>query len=647
MPSNIPRPGRAAAWSLVAGLVAGPALADDPPGVPVAPLVVTATRTPTPLGQVGSTVTLITAAEIQARQWRTLPDALAFTPGLNVVQNGGPGGLTAVFIRGANSNHTKVIIDGIEANDPSQNGSFDFGQVLTAGVARVEVLRGPQSSLYGADALGGVIAITTTRGEGPTRIDASLEGGSFRTFDQSVSARGSGRVGDWAVNLSHFRAAATPVTPLDLLPPGQSRSDDDYENTTVSTKLDADLAKGAAIGLVARFTASRLQFTGEDLSVFPSVPATARSDQTNHQLFLRGEARLSPFGDGFSNVVGVGYTLYRTRLQSPDVPFGPQPPTFDRGDRLKFDWQGALRLAPDQTLVLGLEDETERLIDSPVNASDETRAGFVELQSKLAPGLFADASVRHDDDGRFGGQTTWRITPTWTVRHLQTQLKASFGTGFKAPTLTQLFVSYPEFRFFANPNLRPETSTGYDIGFEQPLARGAVTVGATWFHNAITDLIEVDAAGDSFTNIGKANTHGVESFVAATLGRRLTLRADYTWTVARDALTGEALLRRPLHKASLAADWRPAPRVALSATALYVGSWVDGNRSFSIPRLNAPPYATVNLAGSYDLGRGLTLFGRVDNLLDKRYEDPVGFQKAGIGVFGGVRVTLGGTASGA
>jgi vitamin B12 transporter len=608
-------------------------------------IVVSATKIETPIDQVGSSLTLITAEDIQRCQRRTLPDLLQTVPGLNIVQTGGPGGKTSVFMRGSNSNHTKVLIDGVDANDPSQDGVFDFGQVLTYDIERVEVLRGPQSSLYGSDAIGGVINIVTKKGEGPPRFSGILEGGSFDMFNQAASVSGSTSRFNYSFNVSHFLADDTPVTPLDLLPPGRSRIDDSYENTTLSTKLGADLTDTFGLDLVARYTDSTLFFTGDDFSVFPSVPAAKQSEQNAHQLFIRGQAHLALFNDAFKNRFGVGYTNYRIEIQAPDIGFGLPPPNLNHGDRIKFDWQGDIALSENYTLLLGVEDQTDRLLDSPISAENGNVAGFAELQSEIIENLFAAASVRYDDNDRFGGKATWRIAPAYLIPKLGTKLKASYGTGFKAPSLTQLFVDFPAFNFFANPNLKPEESEGYDFGFEQPLAGDRVSVGATYFHNDIKNLINANASFTSLENIGQATTYGVESFASVSLTDRFKLRGDYTYTVATDDRTGLELLRRPEHKASFTATWLPIDRLSLSATMLYVGSQVDGNRSFSIQRLNTDPYFLVNLAANYDLGKGVTLFARIDNLLDRRYEDPTGFQRPGFGVFAGVRVSFDAKAS--
>jgi vitamin B12 transporter len=276
-----------------------------------------------------------------------------------------------------------------------------------------------------------------------------------------------------------------------------------------------------------------------------------------------------------------------------------------------------------------------------VSASASVVGGFAELQATPLPSLTLAASVRDDSDSQFGEYATWRIAPAWTWAATGTLIKGSVGTGFKTPTLTQLYVSFPSFDFFANPLLKPETSLGYDIGFEQPLGHG-LRLGATWFHNAIKNLIEESADFTTWANLGRATTYGVESFASLAVAQQLTLRADYTWLVARDDLTGLELLRRPENKASLSAVWRPRTPLTLSATVLGVGSWIDGNRDFSIERLGAPGYVTVNIAGAYDLGHGVTAFARIDNLFDAHYQEPFGFDKPGIGGFAGLKVDLGG-----
>src|SRR5262249_41509572 len=249
-----------ASWDASLCHAAGPE-ADSAPDESAESVIVTATRIPTPEPQVASSISLVTADEIDSRQERTLPDGLKNLPGLNLVQAGGPGGTTTLFMRGTNPNHTKVLVDGIDVGNPANsNGAYDFGQFLTQDVERIEVLRGPQSGLYGSDAIGGVINIITRSGSGPARLTASIEGGSFDTFNQWAGLSGPAEQFHYSANIEHLHAGATPVTPLNLLLPGETRNDDYYDNLTASTKLGYDITHDLDVGLIARYTDTHLRF---------------------------------------------------------------------------------------------------------------------------------------------------------------------------------------------------------------------------------------------------------------------------------------------------------------------------------------------------------------------------------------------------
>jgi vitamin B12 transporter len=617
---------------LCACVASWPTRADDTVELP--PVVVSATRLPTPAAEVASSVTVITAEDIAREQARTLPDVLADVPGLNVVQAGGPGAQTSVFIRGTDANHTKVLIDGIDASDPSSpNGAFDFSQILASDIERVEVLRGPQSGLYGSDAIGGVIAITTRKGSGPAQFRASVEAGSFATFNQTAGVSGSVARLNYAFDFQHDQTAESQVTPGNLVPPGRPVNSDFYDNKTYSTRLGAELTDNFDVGLVARYVATTLRAAADDYL----GPEASPSESNNHEFFTRATAHLVLFDGAFDQTLGIGYTDYRRRYLDPNDQ--PPAPSFESGDRVKLDWQGNITLMPGQVLTLGAEHQLDEMFD-PVHAQMTNDAGFAQLQSSFGERFFNTISVRYDDNDRFGAKPTFRVAPTVLIPETDTKLKASVGTGFKAPTLDELFDSYPEFDFYANPNLKPETSVGWEVGFEQALAARRIQFGATFFHNNIRNLIDINESGTSYANIGRATTDGVESFVAVRPVEPLTLRADYTYTHAEDDILHQELPRRPKDKASLNATWQVAGKASLSATVLYVGPWEDVNRAGTVSGLIANGYTVVNLAGSYDLGHGLTAFARIDNLLDRRYQDPTGFLRPGFGVFGGVRVAF-------
>jgi len=598
------------------------------------PVIVSATRLPTPEAQVASSVTVVTAEDIAARQQRTLTDILKEIPGLNLVQNGGPGGLATVFMRGTNSNHTKVLVDGIDVSDPSSpNATFDFAQFLTQDIERVEVLRGPQSGLYGSDAIGGVINIITKAGSGPAQVFASAEGGSFETFNQIGAVRGSADRFHYNASVEHFHSGATPVTPLDLLAPGETRNDDYYDNLTLATKLGYDVAPNFDVGLVARYTDGHLRETGDDFSTFPSFPAAQQTQINTSEYYARATGHLVLLDGFLDQTLGIAYTRKRTSTQEPDF-----PESLATGERTKIDWQGTLRFSKAQALVLGAEHARDE-ISEPISASNNIESGYAELQSQFSESLYSSINARYDSNDRFGGKATYRFAPAYLIAATGTKLKASVGSGFKAPTLSELFQDFAPF-FSANPNLKSETSTGFDAGVEQAFGGEALKVGATYYYNRVRNLVSVDDTGTSYANVGRAHTDGVESFLTYTPLNALTLRADYTYTQATDDGSHQELLRRPKHKASLNADWQATDALAVNATVLTVSSWIDGNRDFSIPRLTAPSYTVVNLAASFDIDRRFTVFGRIDNLFDRHYQNPVGFLQPTLGAFAGIRANL-------
>ena len=607
--------------------------------VPPENVVVTATRIATPIDRIASSMTVIDAADIDARQQRSLPDILRDVPGLNLVQTGGEGGQASIFMRGSNSNHTKVLVDGIEDSDPSKpNGAYDFGKFNSADIARVEVLRGPQSGLYGSDAIGGVVNIITKSGNGPLTVSATAEGGSFDTFNQSAMIGGSEDGFHYRASLAHLHAGATPVTPLDLLPAGQKRNDDFFDNVTASTKLGYDLSDSFDLGFVGRYTNSLSKVTGDafdpvSFASFPS-PLQTRIDTLSYNARATAHLVLG----AIDQTIGFGYSSTVTSDIDPDN--GSIPSS---GDRIKLDWQGQIAIADGQTIVLGAET-TRDAVHVPLSAGITTNAGYGELQSSV-PGLFDGVdfhnsiSVRHDSNSRFGDRTTWHVAPVLAITGTDTRLHASYGTGFKAPSLVQLFEDFPAFFFFANPNLKPETSEGYDIGLDQTLF--GVTGGVTWFHNDIRNLIATDPVTFSTNvNIGRARTQGLETYLAWQPFDTLKLRADYTYTEALDVIRHQELVRRPKTKISTDARWQATDAFSLDASLLYVGSWIDGSRDFSVSRLNAHPYMTADIAASYALTDNLAVTGRISNLFDKSYQNPVGFLQPERAFYAGIKANF-------
>jgi vitamin B12 transporter len=616
---------------------------------------VSPTLAPTPVSELGSSVTVITHHDIEAQQYTAIPQVFATVPGLNVVQSGGPGGTTSVFLRGANSNHTKVLLDGMDVNDPNAaSGAFDFAHLSISDIDRIEVLRGPQSGLYGADAVGGVIDMRTKRGEGPAMVSASVEGGSYGTFNQTGSLSGSSGAFSYFFNAAHLHTGDLPVTPLELLPAGQARNNDSYDNQTYTGSLGVEIARNLDVRVTTRYVASDYHFTSDafNTSTFLYAPEPTQSESSTKQWFTRAIAHNTLFDGAFEQTFGIGYMDYRRKDADPDPAAGIS--TYN-GDRLKYDWTGVFKLIQGQTLTLGAERQTDEIINSPlssvsipVSAQVTDTAGFAQLQSRFGERFYNVASVRYDSNDRFGDVTTYRVAPAFLIPETDTKLKASYGTGFKAPSLNEMFVNYPAYDLYANPGLKPEESSGYDVGFEQWALGRRVQFGATYFHNDITNLItlgHVPGSSDPFaywaTNVNQAVIDGAETFVAFKPLSDVSVRADYTYTMAMDALAHTELLRRPKHKVSVQAKWQATERLNLSATVIRAGDTMDYLRDSAIyTPVKWPGYTVVNIAADYDIGGGMTVFSRIDNLFDEHYQAPSGWLRPGIGAYAGLKISV-------
>lgn len=589
--------------------------------------------------KIASSVTVITSKEIEAQQRRTLPDVLRSVPGLNIVQTGGPGGQTSVFMRGTNSNHVKVLIDGIDVSDPSNpNRSYDFAHMLANDIDRVEVLRGPQSGLYGADALGGVIVIYTKKGEGPPKATGMVEGGSFGTFNQAASVRGSTGNFNYSFNVSHFSANDIPVTPPNPAPPGGRRFGNQYENWSYSTKLGVDVTNDFALNFVARYVDTSLDFTNDsfDFATFTSLPRDYQSRTETGQFWTRGEAVWQAFDDRVTSYFGINYAdLQNDQFAGP----GPAQTAFNDGERVKFDWRTVAEISKAYTVIVGAEHQEERLVtSSPLTAEEWNRGAFAELQSEPFNNFFLVSNVRYDDNENFGGHTTWRVAPAYVFDATDTKIKGSLGTAFKAPTLSQRFQDFPP-SFFGNPNLRPEESFGYDVGFEQAVFDGRAQFGAVYFDNDITDLIVSNSTFTSVENVGKAKTNGVEAFASADLADNIRVRVDYTYTEATNEITNTRLLRRPRNKAAVSAGWTPFEPLLLTGSIIFIDETLDVDRSTFVQGITLPSFTIVNVAADYKLNETMNLFGRIDNLFDEDYENPDGFLGTGFAAYAGIRFT--------
>jgi vitamin B12 transporter len=618
------------------------------------PIVVTATRVATPIEHIGSSVTVIGAEEIAGQQWRTVAEALASVPGLRVAQSGGPGTQTSVFMRGANSSHTLVLIDGVKANDPSSpSGAYDFGNMLLNNVERIEIVRGPQSTLYGSDAIGGVINVITRRGHGKFQGYGQIEGGSFHTLSEATGLSGSEGRFRYAMDLAHTESDGQDITPARLRA-GMPAEDDGFRNTTLSASLGFSPTSNTELNLVSRYSEARSQLdvgSGEDYD----------SESTARQATVRGEARGAFFDGVWKPLLAVSNTQHRRQnINERQSSLGDEDHTEFDGERELIELQNDFYLGSANILTLGAEYQKETMkssgtsifgsafgdfiITQDTNTSARSRSFYLLDQFGLGNRLRASAGVRLDDYDTFDPVTTYRVTPIYVIPETATKLKASYGTGFKAPSLFERFGSSPTnsgTAFTGNPNLLPEESTGWEVGVEQAAWGGRLDTGVTYFSNRIENLIQtifLPSFDSTTVNIGRAETWGVEFFEVVRPATDLQFRLDYTYTRTQDA-TGLELLRRPRHSARLNVEYRLTAQSRITLESLYVGERQDVDRVTGL-RVTDDDYTLVNLAATADLSRHLSIFGRVDNLFNRDFEPVNGFQGSGMGFIIGVRAAL-------
>ena len=610
-------------------------------------VVVTANRLETPAREVASSVTVLTKTALERSARSTVFEALESAPGLTLLRNGGWGGISTAFIRGANSEHVLVTLDGLPANDPANpSRSFDFAHLSLDGVERVEILRGPQSPLYGSDAVAGAVNILTARGSGRPRLSLRAAAGSHRTLEGSVGLRGASGPVHFAFGLS--RSTTDGISAASSAFPGNAEKDA-YRNTTFSGRLGAAFEDGLELDLIVRTVSARTE-----LDNFGGP----YGDDPNHvQDYASGLARLQgrflAARGRWEQKVALSLAWSDRTTDNPDDPLHPGESESGRfrGVRQKAEWQHNLFLNRTHTLTLGLDAEREaadsayRSLSSwgesesffPRRSAGRVGA-FVQDRVKIGGVFFAAAGARYDEHDRAGGSLTFRLAPAILLERTGTKLKATVGTGFKAPSLYQLYAPATSWGPVGNSGLKPERSLGWDAGFEQTFGEWAVALGLVYFRTDFQNLVDFDF-GRGYVNVGRARTRGIEVSAEARIENGPELRLSYTRLEALDLGTGAPLPRRPKDKVSADLAWAFAARWDAGFSAVYAGPRPD--RDYT-----AWPAAAVTLDGflllgaraSFDLGAGVQAFLRLDNILSARAETVFGYGAPGFTAVGGFRL---------
>lgn len=634
------RPSRTIPLALSLGCALFPlsALADDDArgGVLTLPdISVTANRVPTAAEDTGSALTVITGQDLEQRQTRVLSDVLREVPGVAVNRTGPMGALTQVRIRGAEGNQTLVLIDGIEVNDPASGSEYDFAHLLAGDIERVEVLRGPQSALYGSDAVGGVINIVTRRGNGAPSASAAVEGGSFGTAAGRASAGTGDDRYDVTVSVQGVRSNGVSMADDRL---GNSEKDG-YRNGTLSAKAavrPTDNSEIAVVGRTTRFRTDTDGFVGGRGAVDDGTRTTGT------QTFGRVQGKISVLDGRWEHIAGLSYGRQERDYRDADDAITS---TYE-GRKTKADYQTNLSFATGpaaHVLTAAVEHEDDKGISRSSYSSFDRSIGSTGLVGQYKLDLFdrltLTGSVRHDDNDLFRDATTWRGTAAYRIADSGTKLRASYGTGVKNPTLFELY-GYTA-TYSGNPDLNPEKGRGWDIGVDQALWSKRVTVDATWFNQRIRDLIT--GTGRTSVNMpGESRIQGFEVGLTVEPADGLTVRGSYTWTDGEDS-TGAELVRRPKQLASLNVTYRFLDdRANANLGVVYNGRTSDWayDAFYNRQVVSLTPYALVNLSGSYRLTDTVEAFGRIENLTDRRYQEVWTYGTAGRAGYVGLRLSL-------
>lgn len=605
-------------------------------------IVVTANRIATPVSKVGLSVTVIDREELTRLQTPSVAELLRQSvPGAAIARSGGRGGLTGVFLRGASSDHTVALIDGVKINDPSSTaGGYDFGRLMAGNIERIEVVRGPQSVLWGSQAIGGVVNVITRSADEQPSARVQAEYGYRNTVDLVGNA--SLRSGPITASFGAGYTRTDGISAFSERRGGTER--DGQEQFGVNANLTVTLADSLSADLRGWYSRSSLDTDGG----FPF----GDNDSYNRTREAIGYAGLNwaPWGERWRN--RISYAMTRIDRQDFDPAASPRKQSDGEGRNERWEYQGIFAIANGWNTVFGAEHERGRFSlrsDYGFGASDAGgRSRLTSFYGQLAAapiaGLTVNLGVRHDDHNRFGGHTSLATNAAYTPNGGNTVLRASYGEGFKAPSLYQLFSEY------GNGSLRPEEANSREIGLTQRALDGAVELGATWFLRKTRNLIDfVSCAGladpvpsceNSFdgyyANVAAARAKGVEVALNVRPVDALTFSSHYSYVKSQDRSTSVDLPRRPRHKIGAALDYRWPFGLSSGVSITDISSSKDNG--FSKDR-NAG-YTLVDLRASYPITPKIELYGRIENVFDEEYETVARYGTFGRSATIGVRWSI-------
>ncbi|HTD52961.1 MAG TPA: TonB-dependent receptor, partial [Thermoanaerobaculia bacterium] len=582
-----------AAVLLLAGAVSSPG---EPQSSVSESVVVTATAAPQEQADLGAATTVITRDQIEKRGLRTVAEALRTVPGLDLVQSGDTGAITSVLLRGSNSNHTLLLIDGVRMNSPYFAG-YDFSTLTTENVERIEIVRGPFSALYGSDAIGGVIQIFTRAPANGLSGRASLEAGNAGQREGEAFASVGSGIWGLSAALRDSRVGGDRVNSDWEQKSGTARIEARW-GETLHAAFEAGLVDGEAgiPGPVGAETPhERSPWWEERLA----LPVSWKPSADHAVTFLLARVVSKP---GFDDPDDDFFSS--TRAQSTQARVGD---TWTSGSNRLTGFASYERSSVDSGSNFGVDLNGQRTTIWGVGLEDT---------AKLPVGLTATGGVRYDRHSQFGSAWSPRATLAWLSPDSLWKMRASGGTAFRAPTVGELY-----FPFVGNPSLKAEHSVSYELGAERYLPSGRIEVSLFW--SGFRDLIVYDFGLGQDTNVGRARTRGVETAWRQDLAPTLSLDVGYTYLDAKDRDTDLPLIRRPRHRAFVAASWKATESLTVSPRATFVGSRAD-NDALTGQRVEDPSHVRLDLFARYDL-KPVAPYVRLENLGDRRYEEVDGY----------------------
>ncbi|MBY0463026.1 MAG: TonB-dependent receptor [Alphaproteobacteria bacterium] len=577
-------------------------------------------------------INTITDKALQTNQQETVLDALKDLPGIHAVQQGGSGRSASMFIRGGDPGETLVLIDGMRGNDPSTpNGLFDFGHLSVDGIETIEVAKGPYAAQYGGDAMAGVVSIKTAKGKGKPTFKATAEAGSFETFQQGLGTQGQINAVDFNVNVSHFRTDGTPSTSIAHRTLPRQWNPEPYERNAFSSRLGAQLNPDWHLSLWNRYQHNCSRYVNETLSSNPSAQDIGA--QWLNRAQLEGEV-----GSKWKPAFGIGYVEQERRSGNDIVPFMPK--RTDQGQTFKLDWKNQIKVTDSYDVHLGVEKEQQSYRSdnhetTPVQARADEKDLFMGNILNPHKRVKLEAWGRYHRHSQFGGENSYRTAATYRHLETRTEIYTSYGTAIKAPSLSQLFDTKS-----GNPHLHPEKSHGYEVGVRQPLTQ-KVEIGTTFFRNLISELIsskQVAPLQFTYSNINNAETRGLESFISIKPVDGMTFRLEHTYLRAKNLNTDLQLSRRPLHKLAAQLNFQMTEVWDMGIGAIHNGKQVDDTPRFVTERVYMGGATVLRVYTTYHVNKNWDVFGRIENALNRHFEEPSGYLQPGLAVYGGIRI---------